>query len=538
VRRKVLLCAVTGSVVLGLLAAIQTSTAEPTSAVSETEPYCETHLGFCPDVRGYNEYEGNYVGHDEPALLFYSNRAGSGNSNTWQLRLPTEAPTQPTQNASGGTWNFQRSVTFWIGMALCDTQGYPNPGKPCPRDSDKNIKDSSDPTSPNWVGNHVGAAFLELQFYPPGWTPFIVGTSCDATKWCVAMTVTGVSLSLDQRNNKSCLDQIGVQWQNFAFLTRTGVPHAPPDPLNVNDSTYTSNPSTDLLMSAGDELTISVHDSAAGLVTAVRDATTGTHGSMVASAANGFAHPLFQPDASACTEKSYSFHPMYATSSPHTRVPWAVHTYNVAFSDEIGHFEYCNHVNGAGSCTDPGGADAQKDDDDTFCLDASISLLVSISGCLGSDFDFDGPAYQPDWAGTLSDPVEDRRLHSRSFVVTSPSTGGANYTRMAFETDLPDIEFAVGCDVTTGFGCSNPPPGAAFYPLYSTTGTNNCAWREGGTHMPRTTNTFGGSSAAEYGGLQATYYPQAPGFPPEFDYENFRRVLSTNPCPNTGSLPG
>ena len=176
-RRKVLLCAVTGSVVLGLLAAIQTSTAEPTSAVSETEPYCETHLGFCPDVRGYNEYEGNYVGHDEPALLFYSNRAGSGNSNTWQLRLPTEAPTQPTQNASGGTWNFQRSVTFWIGMALCDTQGYPNPGKPCPRDSDKNIKDSSDPTSPNWVGNHVGAAFLELQFYPPGYVQQFDGFS-------------------------------------------------------------------------------------------------------------------------------------------------------------------------------------------------------------------------------------------------------------------------------------------------------------------------------------------------------------------------
>jgi hypothetical protein len=449
-----------------------------------------------------------------------------------------EASVQPTQDASGGTWNFQRSVTFWIGMALCDTQGYPNPGKPCPRDSDANIKDSSDPTSPNWVGNHVGAAFLELQFYPPGWTPFIVGTSCDPKEWCVAMTVTGVSLSLDQRNNKSCLDQVGAQWQNFAFLTRTGVPHAPPDPLHVNDSTYTSDPSTDLLMNAGDDLAISVHDSASGLVTAVRDTTTGKHGSMVASAANGFAHPLFQPDASACTEKPYSFHPMYATSTPHTRVPWAVHTYNVSFSDEIGHFQYCNHVTGAGTCTDPGGADTQKDDDDTFCLDGSISLLVPISGCLGSDFDFDGPAYQTDWAGTLSDPAEDRRLHSRSFVLTSPLTGGANYARMAFETDLPSIEFATGCDITTGFGCVNPPPGAAFYPLYSTTGTNRCAWREGGTQMPRTTNTFGGSSTSEFGGLRATYYPQAPGFPPEFDYENFRRVLPTIPCPSTGSLPG
>jgi hypothetical protein len=536
-RRKVLFCAMTGVVLAGLLSAVPVSKAS-TNTSSATEPYCESHLGVCPDVRGYNEYEGNYVGHDEPAMLFYSNRAGSGNSNTWRLRLPREAPVRPTPDASGGTWNFQRSVTFWVGMALCDTQGYPNPGKPCARDSDANIKDSSDPTSPNWVGNHVGTAFLELQFYPPGWAPFIVGTSCDPTKWCTAMTVTGVSLSLDQRNNKRCLDQVGVQWQNFAFLTTTGVPHAPPDPLHVNASTFTSDPSTDLLMNAGDELAISVHDTAAGLVTAVRDVTTGRRGSMVASAANGFAHPLFQPDASTCTERPYSFHPMYSTSTPHTRVPWAVHTYNVAFSDEIGHFEYCNHVTGAATCTDPGGADMKKDADDTSCVDARISLLVPISGCLASDTDFDGPAYQPDWPGSFSDAVQDRRLHSPSFVVTSPLTGGANYERFAFETDLPAIEFAVGCDVTTGSGCVNPPPGAAVYPLYSTTGTNNCAWREGGTHMPGTTNTFGGSSRYEYGGLQATYYPQAPGFPAEFDYENFSRVLPTNPCPSTGALPG
>src|SRR4051794_1080066 len=163
-RRKVLFCAITGCVLAGLLAAVPVSSAS-TQTSTDTEPYCETHLGFCLDVRGYNEYAGNYVGHDEPAMLFYSNRPGSGNSNTWRLRLPREAPARPTQDASGGTWNFQRSVTFWIGMALCDTQGYPNPGKPCPRDSDANIKDSSDPTSPNWVGNHVGTAFLELQFY-------------------------------------------------------------------------------------------------------------------------------------------------------------------------------------------------------------------------------------------------------------------------------------------------------------------------------------------------------------------------------------
>jgi hypothetical protein len=55
--------------------------------------------------------------------------------------------------------------------------------------------------------------------------------------------------------------------------------------------------------------------------------------------------------------------------------------------------------------------------------------------------------------------------------------------------------------------------------------------------MPGTTNTFGGSSTTEYGGLIATYFPPAPGFPAEFDYENFRRIMP-NPCPSTGALPG
>src|SRR4029077_509084 len=107
-----------------------------------------------------------------------------------------ESPVLPTQEGNGGTWNFQRSGAFWFGMALCETQSYPNPGLPCTSNSDSNIKDSADPSSPDWVGNHAGTGFLELQFYPPGWTPFEVGTSCDATRWCAAMTVTGLSESL------------------------------------------------------------------------------------------------------------------------------------------------------------------------------------------------------------------------------------------------------------------------------------------------------------------------------------------------------
>src|SRR6267378_522010 len=67
-------------------------------------------------------------------------------------------------------------------------------------------------------------------------------------------------------------------------------------------------------------------------------------GSMTASAQNGFQQVIFAPNATTCSSRPYDFHPMYATSSEHTRVPWAAHSYNVVFSDEIGHFEYCGAV--------------------------------------------------------------------------------------------------------------------------------------------------------------------------------------------------
>src|SRR5919202_982087 len=69
-----------------------------------------------------------YIGHDEPAMLFYSQKPGSGHNNTYYLRLPKDAPKRPRRDASGGTWNFQLHPAFWFGMAMCDNQGGPNPG--------------------------------------------------------------------------------------------------------------------------------------------------------------------------------------------------------------------------------------------------------------------------------------------------------------------------------------------------------------------------------------------------------------------------
>jgi hypothetical protein len=101
---------------------------------------------------------------------------------------------------------------------------------------------------------------------------------------------------------------------------------------------------------------------------------------------------------------------------------------------------------------------------------------------------------------------------SESFLFTSPLSVGLNYERAAFEAELPAIEFATGCNTMTVKGCVNPPPGANFYPIYSTR-PNGCAWQEGGTFIAGTTNTFGGKTTSEYGSLLALVCADFPGLP-------------------------
>src|ERR1051326_3809323 len=103
-----------------------------------------------------------YVGHDEPSTLFYSNVPGSGNQMRYRLVLPTDpSPSTPTERGKG--YNFELHPAFWFGMAMCDTQSYPEQVSTCTPDSDKNIVDPA--VSPK----HPGTAFMEMQFYPPGW---------------------------------------------------------------------------------------------------------------------------------------------------------------------------------------------------------------------------------------------------------------------------------------------------------------------------------------------------------------------------------
>ena len=516
--------------------------------------HCDDNGMLCTEPLDPYSYEGTYIGHDEPSLLFYSNTAGSGNNQTYDLTLPTESKKLPTQDGTGGTWSFQLHPTFWFGMALCDDQSAPNPGGstlagpnvPCSADSDSNIYTDTVPGDSHYMGQHPGTAFMEMQFYPPGWTNAVTNI-CSAKSWCAALTIDSDALNqnTNQFINSTCADQLfgGTEYVNFAYITKSGTPLGPPDPknilLNIGQSFNVNSPDL-LLMNPGDHLTVSLHDTADGLETDIHDLTNGQSGSMIASASNGFGAIQYDPTGTSCNVIPWSFHPEYSTSSEATRVVWAAHSYNVAFSDEIGHWEYCNHVDLTSpvlACDSAGaGESGGPDSDDIFCGPAEFSLLIQISGCTQSDEDFDGVSYQKVWpgiSGGFGNP-----LTPSSQVFSSPTfNGGAQYSRIAFETDLPRIE-ATGlspnnnCDrfSPTGAGCVNPPNGAQFYPLFvARKAGNQCRWYEGGPNFPGNTQTFGGSSTTEFGPVLHLDYPAPTGDLPRIN--DFRNVLSSNPCP-------
>ena len=524
-----------------------TSGAHATSATSSHPHYdCAKGGSLCTEVYDSEAVfgEGKYVGHDEPSTLFYSNVPGSGNRMRYELTLPKDpSPSNPLQR--GKAFTFQLRIAFWFGMAMCDTQSYPELLKNCTPDSDVNIVDPA--ISPK----HPGTAFMEMQFYPPGWVPWPAGASCSAKQWCAALNIDSLSLNpvTGQALNPTCQSKIvgGEEYINFAFITKSGVPqpNSPPNPVQATINTFTPNPSADLFMNSGDKLVLTMHDTLHGLKILINDLTTAQSGSMTASAANRFGQVEFEPAPSTeCMNIPYDFHPMYSTSSEKTRVTWAAHSYNIAFSDEIGHFDFCNGpkpISFLGSCPAGNtegitGDHEPTDGDDNFCFPASASTLVQVSGCIDSNTGFDGVSYQPLW------PDGNTTLRPTSILFSSPLTGSdynVQYSRMAFEADLPRIENPAVCNRFTGVGCTlipttdDPDPTgtgfqpATFYPFYSIANRGGgCVWQFG-NHIPGSINDF--HQNQQYGTLLNITYTTIGG-KPTTRYNDFRQIFSRNPC--------
>jgi hypothetical protein len=369
--------------------------------------------------------------------------------------------------------------------------------------------------------------------------------------WCAALNIDSLALNAvtGQTLNKTCLDKVGEEYVNFAFITKNGKATGPANPLDATTSgTYTPRPA-DLFMNSGDRVQVSLTDTPDGLKATLDDLTTHQSGSMTASKANGFAQVKFAPTGSSCTAIPYNFHPLYSTSSTKTRVTWAAGSYNIAFDTEIGHFQFCrgpykipatefgldakgNPTICPGDDTEGYGVNSEPtDSDDIFCFPGSEALVYKVSGCAYTNVPgYDGASYQPLW------PNGNTTIHPTAFQFTSPETGPnytEQYSQAAFEADLPAIEPT--CNSLTGAGCTLIPQTdegepATFYPFYSITKTSHgCAWQFG-NDIPGEISDFGQNG--QYGTLLQQSYTQKGGSSANF-YLDFRNILSDNPCPQS-----
>jgi hypothetical protein len=303
-------------------------------------------------------------------------------------------------------------------------------------------------------------------------------------------------------------------------------------------------------MNPGDNLQVTIHDTASGLETKVVDESTGSSGFMVASAANGFAQIKYDPTGTSCDALPYDFHPMYSTDTTQSILPWGADQDDISFNDEIGHFQYCTGpvpipaspfgLDRSGnpiSCPvkdfeEIGPNKEPSDSDDNFCFPGSEAPRLHISACTDTNRGFDAVEYTPVW------PDGNTRLHPTPLLFSSPLTG-ANYTtpysQAGFETDLPDIEYANGeCNRSTGAGCTHYPltddgQPVQFYPFYSDIATaQGCRWFIG-NDVPGSISDFGRN--AEYGPLlNENYILFGGGGQTVTRFNVFRRILSDNPC--------
>ena len=267
---------------------------------------------------------GWYVGHDEPSVKFISNAAGSGNTMTYFMKLPVNPKHKPTANGRVTSYG-ELSVAPWFGLPICDARSYPQ--NPCTPNSDSNIGTNTP--------DAAGSALMELQFYPPGFTPFPDSESCSATQWCGALTIDSLECSYGFATcNNNCIEPV-----NFAFLQTNGVPVGPPAPQISTLRSMLGNGKT-LKLNPGDVVKVSISDPPSGLTTVVRDLSTGRTGYMTASARNGF----MNTSMSNCDGHPFTFHAEYNTARKQNMVPWTALEAGVLMEQEIGHFETCNSL--------------------------------------------------------------------------------------------------------------------------------------------------------------------------------------------------
>jgi len=102
------------AVLVSLTGFAQFSTSVASAQAPAGRTLCDDNGILCTEIADTHNYEGQYTGHDEPSLLFYSDKSGSGNSNIYRLTLPKDPPPPPQQDCTRGTIKIQRKPALWV----------------------------------------------------------------------------------------------------------------------------------------------------------------------------------------------------------------------------------------------------------------------------------------------------------------------------------------------------------------------------------------------------------------------------------------
>jgi len=298
-----LACAIAGTVAAatGATSATQTVTSSKNNLLDCnvtvlqrlcTDPHGKLYDGHLSRFR--DPKTGAYVGHDEPSVKFISSRPGSGNTMSYGMQLSRDPAKAPTASGSVTTYG-ELSVAPWFGLPICDPKSYPQNACAPLSDSNTGLNTPTD----------AGSAFMELQFYPPGFAPFADSTSCSKTQWCSALNIDSLACNFNfVVCNNNCIEPV-----NFAFLQTNGVPSGPPAPQDPNVGTFFGNGHT-LKMNSGDVLKVSLSD--------LRDSGTGRTAAATSRPRSGTSgrSPEGTPIRTSSSRRTWPLRSRCATSPP------------------------------------------------------------------------------------------------------------------------------------------------------------------------------------------------------------------------------
>ena len=224
------------------------------------DPLCTSASSLCTDV--YDNPGDEYVGHDEPSVAVQVRRAGLRQRPHVHDHAAARARSSSrTNNGAGTTWNFQLRPTFWFGHDPVRQRVGARVHEDCIARLRRERPRGPEPDKPDYIGKHPGNAYMELQFYGPGYVPQFEGFGCTAHQYCAAMTIDSLASNQNTGRQHERLRQLHPRRRGADQL---GVHHPrrrlPGAGQPAGQGTFTSpdltalNPDykKDLLMNPGD----------------------------------------------------------------------------------------------------------------------------------------------------------------------------------------------------------------------------------------------------------------------------------------------